>query len=50
VRHALDIATGGTSADRQVARYKQLLDGGASNDDALIGVVDMLIAETVAGT
>jgi carboxylate-amine ligase len=50
VRHALDIATGGTSADRQVARYKQLLDGGASNDDALIGVVDQLIAETIVGT
>ncbi|CAN1721093.1 putative glutamate--cysteine ligase 2 [Hyphomicrobium sp. 1Nfss2.1] len=50
VKHALNIATGGTSADRQVARYEKLLADGASVDDALIGVVDMLIAETVAGT
>jgi carboxylate-amine ligase len=50
VRHALDIATEGTSADRQVARYKQLIADGADNEAALIGVVDQLIAETIAGT
>ena len=50
VRHALNIATGGTSADRQVARYEELVAGGASNDEALVGVVDHLIAETVACT
>lgn len=50
VKHALNIATGGTSADRQVARYAKLIAGGASIDEALIGVVDQLIAETVAGT
>jgi carboxylate-amine ligase len=50
VRHALSIATGGTSADRQVARYKKLMQDGASADAALLGVVDQLIAETVAGT
>ena len=50
VRHALSIATGGTSADRQVARYKKLMQDGASADAALVGVVDQLIAETVAGT
>ena len=50
VRHALNIATGGTSADRQVARYKKLIADGAGNEAALIGVVDQLIAETVAGT
>ena len=50
VKHALKIATGGTSADRQVQCYEKLLAGGASVDDALIGVVDQLIAETVAGT
>jgi carboxylate-amine ligase len=50
VRHALNIATGGTSADRQVARYKKLIADGADNEAALIGVVDQLIAETVAGT
>ncbi len=46
----LNIATGGTSADRQVACYEKLLADGASSDEALIGVVDQLIAETVAGT
>lgn len=50
VKHALKIATGGTSADRQVERYEKLVAEGASADDALIGVVDQLIAETVAGT
>jgi carboxylate-amine ligase len=49
-KHALKIATGGTSADRQVQCYEKLLADGASSDDALIGVVDQLIAETVAGT
>jgi carboxylate-amine ligase len=49
-KHALKIATGGTSADRQVQCYEKLLADGASVDDALIGVVDQLIAETVAGT
>ena len=50
VKHALKIATGGTSADRQVECYERLVAEGASADDALIGVVDQLIAETVAGT
>jgi carboxylate-amine ligase len=50
VKRALDIATGGTSADRQVRRYEELLGTGASREDALKGVVDQLIAETIAGT
>jgi carboxylate-amine ligase len=50
VRHALKIATGGTSADRQVALYEKMIAGGASTDEALTGVVDSLVAETVAGT
>jgi glutamate---cysteine ligase / carboxylate-amine ligase len=50
VRHALNIATGGTSADRQVAHYKKLVKDGASAELALVGVVDQLISETVAGT
>ncbi|MFA5901862.1 MAG: carboxylate-amine ligase [Hyphomicrobium sp.] len=50
VKHALNIATGGTSADRQVACYEKLIADGASIETALIGVVDQLIAETVAGT
>jgi hypothetical protein len=33
-----------------VARYKELLADGVGNDAALVGVVDQLIAETVAGT
>jgi glutamate---cysteine ligase / carboxylate-amine ligase len=50
VRHALKIATGGTSADRQVQLYEKMIAGGASAEEALTGVVDALIAETVAGT
>ncbi len=49
-KHALNIATGGTSADRQVLRYEELLGKGATPDAALTGVVDQLIAETIAGT
>jgi glutamate---cysteine ligase / carboxylate-amine ligase len=49
-RHALNIATGGTSADRQVLVYEELIGKGATPDEALMGVVDHLIAETVAGT
>jgi len=50
VAHASRIITEGTSADRQVATYDRLLASGASRDDALRGVVDMLIEETLAGT
>ncbi|MDH4981479.1 carboxylate-amine ligase [Hyphomicrobium sp. D-2] len=49
VRHALNIATGGTSADRQVTRYRHLQSLGATQAEALVGVVDGLIAETVEG-
>jgi carboxylate-amine ligase len=48
-KHALNIATGGTSADRQVLCYEKLIGKGATPDEALKGVVDQLIAETVAG-
>jgi len=50
VKNALIIATGGTSADRQVECYESLLAQGASTEDALKGVVDQLIAETIVGT
>jgi glutamate---cysteine ligase / carboxylate-amine ligase len=50
VRHSLKIATGGTSADRQVQLYEKMIAGGAGTEKALTGVVDSLIAETVAGT
>jgi glutamate---cysteine ligase / carboxylate-amine ligase len=49
-KHALLIATGGTSADRQVLCYERLVGNGASPEEALTGVVDQLIAETIAGT
>jgi carboxylate-amine ligase len=49
-KHALSIATGGTSADRQVLCYEALTGKGLSREEALKGVVDQLIAETVAGT
>lgn len=50
VKHALTIATGGTSADRQLLCYETLTGKGASPDEALKGVVDELVAETVSGT
>jgi carboxylate-amine ligase len=49
-KHALTIATGGTSADRQVLCYEELIGKGTTRDEALKSVVDQLIAETVAGT
>jgi carboxylate-amine ligase len=48
IEHAREIVTRGTSADRQVACFKQAIAGGKSRDEALAGVVDHLIAETVA--
>lgn len=49
VRHALNIAPGGTSADRQVECYERQTGKGVAKQDALNAVVDQLIAETVAG-
>jgi len=48
VEHARTIVADGTSADRQVARFEALIAGGASREEALRGLVDHLIAETVA--
>jgi carboxylate-amine ligase len=42
------IVEGGTSADRQIATYREALSAGASNEEALRTVVDQLIAETAA--
>jgi carboxylate-amine ligase len=50
VQHVRKIAAEGTSADRQVACYERLISQGAQAEEAVKGVVDMLIAETVAGT
>ena len=47
VSHARKILARGTSADRQLAVFDQALSEGAARDEALIGVVDWLIAETV---
>ncbi len=48
VEHARTVVARGTSADRQVAHFNRLLADGASREDALRGVVDSLIAETLA--
>lgn len=49
VARARAIVAGGTSADRQVARFQQAMIDGASRDDALKAVVDHLISETCEG-
>ncbi|MBZ8134187.1 carboxylate-amine ligase [Afifella sp. IM 167] len=43
------IASGGTSADKQLAVYEDAIEAGASEPEALREVVDHLIAETLAG-
>ncbi len=48
VAHARTILTEGTSADRQIAGYRQAREAGTSHDDALKLVVDQLVAETLA--
>lgn len=49
IEHARAIATGGTSADRQIAVHERAVAGGASADEALKAIVDHLIEETAAG-
>jgi carboxylate-amine ligase len=49
VEHARKIVTGGTSAHRQLAAYDEAIEKGADKQQALERVVDLLIAETVAG-
>jgi glutamate---cysteine ligase / carboxylate-amine ligase len=50
IEHARAIVARGTSADRQVTCFEQLVAQGASRVDALKGVVDHLVRETVAGS
>ena len=50
VAQARRIVAEGTSADRQLAVHAAALAKGASPEQALIAVVDHLVAETVAGT
>ena len=47
VEHARTIVERGTSANRQIACFNQLVSEGTSQEDALKGVVDHLIAETL---
>jgi glutamate---cysteine ligase / carboxylate-amine ligase len=48
IEHARAIVARGTSADRQVACFERLVAEGASREEALKGLVDHLIGETVA--
>ncbi len=48
IEHVREIAKHGSSADRQRRVYAEAIDGGATPDDALKAVVDMLMEETVA--
>ena len=48
IEHARTIVARGTSADRQLDRYHQLMSSGTSRETALAGVVDQLIEDTVA--
>ena len=47
IEHARAIVARGTSADRQVECFERLLAQGASREEALKGLVDHLIGETV---
>jgi carboxylate-amine ligase len=49
VEHARTIIARGTSADRQAACFGRLRAAGASHEEALRGVVDRLIEETLEG-
>ena len=49
LEHVQTIASRGTSADAQLATYREAIASGASEDEALVAVVDMLIDATVAG-
>ena len=48
VEHARTICERGTSADCQLAVYREALESGATDDEALKAVVDALIADTIA--
>ena len=48
VEHARTICQRGTSADRQLAVYREALEQGATDEEALSAVVQALIADTLA--
>ena len=47
VARARTIAATGTSADRQLAVYRRMIDANATPEAAIRAVVDHLVAETV---
>jgi carboxylate-amine ligase len=49
VRHARTIVREGTSAHRQIATYREALQNGAEEREALEAVVDHLIEDTLFG-
>ncbi len=49
VEHAREVLARGTSAHRQVNTYREALSEGASEEEALKAVVDMLIEDTMHG-
>lgn len=49
LHHAREILARGTSAHWQVGTFRQAKAAGASNEEALHAVVDMLIKETLHG-
>ena len=49
VARARDITLSGTSADRQLTRFAAERADGKSTEEAFIGVVDMLLEETLEG-
>ena len=49
VERANDLVREGTSADRQLAVYRDAIEAGASEDEALKAVVEHLIVDTLVG-
>ena len=49
IEHSREIVRQGTSAHRQIRVFEDAVAAGASREEALQAVVDMLIEETVAG-
>ncbi|MCH7889244.1 MAG: carboxylate-amine ligase [Proteobacteria bacterium] len=49
VEHARAIVAGGTGAERQLRAYAAARAAGADDREALVAVVDLLIADTVSG-
>lgn len=49
VEHAREIVARGTSADRQLQAYGEALAAGASDQEAVRAVVDLLIVDSIAG-